>query len=83
MDIRKHTQRRSIARHTPSGHAGAVVVHNHVRHRANTRNGTNGFRYWFEPPSEKLVICHCGWRPKDPPHFQIRARFATKEIGHG
>jgi hypothetical protein len=60
---------------------GDVIVHNHIRHDANTRHGTRGFRYWSEPLSDKLAICHCGWRPKEPPHYQnckVRRTFQSE-----
>ena len=25
-----------------------VIVHNHIRHRRSTRNGVNGFRWWYQ-----------------------------------
>jgi hypothetical protein len=52
---------------------GRIVVHNQVNHRANTRNGTNGFRWWSEFLGEKHAICRCGWQPKEPPHYKLAA----------
>jgi hypothetical protein len=41
--------------------AGAVLVHNHIRHSKNTPSGENGFRAWYQESTDGLVGCRCGW----------------------
>jgi hypothetical protein len=54
--------------------AGFILCHNHVKHGARTRQGTNGFRAWFSLPSAKHVVCDCGWRPELGKHYRIDRR---------
>jgi len=49
-----------------------VLVHNHIRHNARTRTGTNGFRAWLEKSSPKFVVCKCGWRPEEGTHYRVK-----------
>jgi hypothetical protein len=46
---------------------GAVLVHNHVR-RAQ-RQGTRGFRFWLQAPSDRLRECECGWSGRE--HYRV------------
>jgi hypothetical protein len=50
---------------------GFILFHNHVRHTARTRQGTNGFRAWFSPASDKYVVCDCGWRRELGKHYRV------------
>jgi hypothetical protein len=41
---------------------GRVLIHNQVRHKADTPSGTKGFRAWTAAkPQIGFVRCHCGW----------------------
>jgi hypothetical protein len=51
--------------------AGFILLHNHVKHGAMTRQSTNGFRAWFSLPSAEHVVCDCGWRPELGKHYRI------------
>jgi len=51
--------------------AGFILCHNHIKHHARTRQGTNGFRAWFSLPSAKHLVCDCGWRPELGKHYRI------------
>jgi len=50
---------------------GWVLAHNHILHGKNTRNGVNGFRYfWVEDPKrDGFLVCRCGWRPDWGKHY--------------
>jgi len=55
----------------PSGvPTGYVLVHNHVRHKANTPCGLDGFRAWMQKPSDRVEPCGCGW--SGLPHYRIK-----------
>jgi len=63
---------RYVGRHVPkSVPAGRVLVHNRVRHDADTPPGVNGFRAWTEEEGEnpRLVPCECGW--SGLPHCRV------------
>ena len=47
---------------------GKVLVHNHIRHEADTTAGMNGFRAWTQAPSKDLKRCDCGWAGL--PHYR-------------
>jgi hypothetical protein len=51
---------------------GMILVHNHIRHGARTRSGTNGFRFWNAAPAPKYVFCDCGWRVDLGVHYRVR-----------
>jgi hypothetical protein len=41
---------------------GRVLMHNHIRHGADTPSGTHGFRAWTASrPQLGFVRCHCRW----------------------
>jgi hypothetical protein len=44
---------------------GRILVHNHIRHKADTPCGVNGFRAWTEPEAKlaegKRIRCRCRW----------------------
>ncbi len=46
-----------------------VLVHNHVR--PAKRQGTRGFRFWTQEPSDQLVTCDCDWAPEIQLHYRI------------
>jgi hypothetical protein len=49
---------------------GWLLAHNHIRHAKNTRNGANGFRYfWIASREGGWKLCRCGWRPDLGPHY--------------
>jgi ABC transporter substrate binding protein len=49
---------------------GWLLAHNHIRHGKNTRNGVDGFRYfWIASHEGSWKLCHCGWRPDLGPHY--------------
>lgn len=50
---------------------GQVVVHNAVR--PTTRLGSRGFRAWLAAPTDRLVVCECGWAPELRTHYLPRA----------
>ena len=50
---------------------GRVLVHNHVKHKNTTPNGTSGFRAWTQlPDAEGLTGCDCGW--SGLPHYRVQ-----------
>jgi hypothetical protein len=53
-----------------------VIVHNHVKDCPDSRNSTDGFKWWTTVHSDKLAVCNCGWRPKDAPHYRIAGPFS-------
>ena len=66
---------------------GWVLAHNHILHGKNTRNGVNGFRYFWIADTD-WSICHCGWRPdwgrhySAVPHQKILKRVSEKVPDH-
>jgi hypothetical protein len=44
---------------------GWFLAHNHADHLAYTKQGENGFRYfWIAPAKARgFKVCKCGWRP--------------------
>jgi hypothetical protein len=49
---------------------GWLLAHNHILHGKNTRNGVNGFRYfWIASREGRWKLCRCGWRPDLGPHY--------------
>ena len=70
---------------------GWLVAHNHIRHGKNTRNGVNGFRYfWIASREGGWKLCGCGWRPdlgqhysKNPKARAPRARLKLRPRRHG
>jgi hypothetical protein len=49
---------------------GWLLAHNHILHGKNTRNGVNGFRYfWIASREGSWKLCRCGWRPDLGPHY--------------
>jgi hypothetical protein len=57
----------TIPRAIPTGN---VLVHNHVRHAADTPCGINGFRAWMQNPDHGLERCKCGW--SGLPHYRVK-----------
>lgn len=56
-----------IPKETPSG---KVLCHNHIRHGARTRPGTNGFRAWLaNRPPQGFIPCQCGWAAEAGLHY--------------
>lgn len=51
---------------------GWFLAHNHVMHGKNTRNGVNGFRYFWIKDRSKWSACLCGWRPELGEHYSKR-----------
>lgn len=49
---------------------GMVLVHNHVKHEADTPAGFNGFRAWKQSPAAGLLKCKCGWAGL--PHYRAQ-----------
>lgn len=49
---------------------GRVVVHNHVYPVAR-RLGSRGSRAWLAAPSDRLVVCDCGWAPELGRHYRM------------
>lgn len=56
--------------------AGMVLIHNQVRSKRD--DGTDrvaaeeGFRAWFDEPSDRLELCECGWSGLE--HYRLRMR---------
>ena len=50
--------------------AGQILVHNHVR--PARRQGTRGFRFWYQPLSDRAGPCPCGWAPELGTHYRIK-----------
>ncbi len=50
---------------------GWVLVHNHVGNPPHSRIGEQGFRAWWQPPTDRLVVCDCGWAPLVAMHYRI------------
>jgi len=49
---------------------GWLLAHNRILHGKNTRNGVNGFRYfWIASREGGWKLCRCGWRPDLGPHY--------------
>jgi hypothetical protein len=44
--------------------------HNHILHGKNTRNGINGFRYFWIKDRSDWSVCRCGWRPDWGVHYR-------------
>jgi hypothetical protein len=45
--------------------AGFILIHNFRPRTTRTRQGTDGFRAFFNKPAPgKYVVCDCGWRPE-------------------
>jgi hypothetical protein len=59
--------------------AGRVLVHNHATRlvRPKTPPGSRGFRAWFAPPSDKLLVCRCSWSGLK--HYRVRAIVESAE----
>src|SRR5215510_13575522 len=51
-----------------------LIVHNHIRHKVDTSNGENGFRWRTQLKTNDVVACKCGWAGL--PHFRTKARLA-------
>jgi hypothetical protein len=63
-----------IIRKTLLGVDDLILIHNHIRATARTRQGTRGFRFWWEPKetAPPVVECSCGWRPELGRHYRIK-----------
>lgn len=59
-----------IPAHVP---ADRVLVHNKVLRPVRTQ-GKRGFRYWLQPPDERLERCPCAWAPELPEHYRVTRR---------
>ena len=51
---------------------GLVLVHNTVR--PARRQGTRGFRFWFQSPVPGLEPCSCPWAPELGQHHRVARR---------
>ncbi len=63
--------------HTTPQHnppAGRVLVHNHIRHTPEFVSGQNGFRFWTQIKTRRLVRCACGWAPKVKVHYRVNLK---------
>jgi hypothetical protein len=57
--------------------AGRIVVHNHIRHTADTPPGANGFRAWTTPEPNltrdyAVVPCGCDWATHLGTHYRVK-----------
>jgi hypothetical protein len=58
MEKRRYVKIGTVPRKIPEG---TVLVHNHIRHTADTPAGTDGFRAWAQAREPNLIPCDCGW----------------------
>jgi hypothetical protein len=49
-----------------------VLVHNHVAHTVDMKQGVNGFRARRSPNNARIEPCPCGWRPDLGSHYRVR-----------
>jgi hypothetical protein len=49
---------------------GRIVVHNHIRARAQL--GLGGFRAWSDLPGPQYVECRCRWAPHLGRHYRVK-----------
>ena len=53
---------------------GWVLAHNNVRHTRRTKQGTNGFRYFYVEPAPEWKQCTCDWRREMGPHYSLHGK---------
>jgi len=49
--------------------ADRVLVHSHVR--PARKQGTRGFRFWLQVPTDQLARCESGWAKELGEHYRV------------
>jgi hypothetical protein len=76
------TMQYAKGRHIKNVPPGKIVAHNvDFGGNVNRTHGDDGFRVWFDDPSDKYGVCTCGWRPDLGTHYRSAAWLKLKEQG--